>query len=262
MAPVEFTFDWYRSFLRDLIDAGYRFRSYDEALDPGSVVLRHDVDLSPERSLQVARLEADLDVTSTFFFLLSSPMYNPLDAPTREAIRSIEALGHDVGLHFSTHQYWPASDPPAESSLGDRVDEEHRILSALVDRPIGTISFHIPPEWVLRRRFPTFESTYEPRFFDEIGYVADSNQRWRESHPLADGLADRVQVLTHPGLWEPSDGRFDERVEAARNATRERVRAYTTDRFLEPGPPAELARLLRESETEQDRIRKQIYNRA
>lgn len=236
MAPVAFTYDWYRSFLRDLSADGYRFRSYDDELEPGSVLLRHDVDLSPDRALRVARLEADLGVTSTFFFLVSSPMYNPLDGPAREAIRSIEALGHDVGLHFSTHQYWPASDPPAESGLVDRVEGEQTVLSTVADRPVDTVSFHIPPDWVLERRFEGIASAYEPRFFDEIGYVADSNQRWRRTDPTAGDLPDRVQVLTHPGLWGPTDGRFRERVVAAKNDSQQRVREYADDRYLAPGP--------------------------
>lgn len=258
MSPVEFTYDWYRSFLGTLEDAGFQSRSYDEELDPGSVLLRHDVDLSPGRSLQIARLEADLGVTSTFFFLLSSPMYNPLDAPTREAIRSIEALGHDVGLHFSTHQYWPASDPPTESALADCIERERRVLATVADRPVDTVSFHIPPEWVLRRRFSGFESTYEPRFFDEIGYLADSNQRWREAHPMADDLPDRLQVLTHPGLWGPADGQFGERVVAARNDSQERVREYADDRYLDSGPVGRSDRDVRGVPTEQGQPSKQL----
>lgn len=235
MAPVAFTYDWYRSFLRDLSAAGYRFRSYDEDPEPGVVLLRHDVDLSPKRALRIARLEGALDVTSTFFFLVGSPMYNPFDGPTREAIRSIGSLGHDVGLHFSTHQYWPASGPPGESALADRVEAERSALGTIVDRPVETVSFHIPPDWVLERRFEAFESTYEPRFFDEIGYVADSNQRWRDEPPEAADLPERVQVLTHPGLWGTVDGGFRERVVAATNDARSRIGEYADDRYLDGG---------------------------
>ena len=256
MAPVAFTYDWYRSFLRDLLDDGYRFRAYDEAVEADSVLLRHDVDLSPQRSLRVAEIEADLGVSSTYFFLLGSPMYNPLDRPTREAIRSIESLGHDVGLHFSTHQYWPAADPPPEADLVERVEDELAVLSTVAERPTETVSFHIPPEWVLRRRFDGVESTYEPRFFDEIGYLADSNQRWREEHPLATDPPECLQVLTHPGLWGPVDGEFRERVVAAENEASRRVREYGDDRYLASGPVGEIDDRAREPGTDPVRTRK------
>lgn len=261
MAPVAFTYDWYRSFLRDLSAGGYRFRAYDEELEPGAALLRHDVDLSPRRALRIAHVEADLGVTSTFFFLLSSPMYNPLDRPVREAIGTIQGLGHDVGLHFSTHQYWPASDPPGESTLVERVEGEQRILSTVAERPIDTVSFHIPPDWVLERRIEGLESTYEPRFFDEIGYVADSNQRWRDAYPMADGLPDRVQVLTHPGLWGPVDGGFRERVVAAKNDSRQRVGEYADDRYLDPGPVERPERDAGSSDGGADRPRTQLGRR-
>ena len=45
MGEVGFTYDWYRTFLADLRERGRRFRSYDDTLTAGDVLLRHYVDL-------------------------------------------------------------------------------------------------------------------------------------------------------------------------------------------------------------------------
>ena len=234
LSEVEFTLDWYRRFLERLRADGYRFLSFQDDVDRDGVFLRHDVDLSVRGALDVARLEADLDVTSTYLFLLTSPLYNTLEAEQRGRIQEISSLGHDVGLHFSTHQYWSKEDPPRTDDLLERIADERSVLDAMLDTDVvSTVSFHIPPEWVLDRSFDGIRSTYEPALFSDIGYVADSGQRWRESPPKIDDFPDTLQVLTHPGLWGDDDEPFERRIEQATDDAVARVRFHTHREFID-----------------------------
>ncbi|MFB6165582.1 MAG: hypothetical protein ABEJ31_10525 [Haloarculaceae archaeon] len=228
---ASFTFDWYGDFLDDLRGAGRSFADYDRPLADGDVILRHDVDLSPRNALRIGRMEARRDVRATYFFLVSSPLYNPLHRPVRRVIEELESLGHDVGLHFSTHQYWP--DEPPESALVDRVESEWCVLDRVADDPTDAVSFHRPPEWVFRRAFDAFESTYAERFFTDIGYYGDSNQRWRAEGPAVETLPDRVQILTHPGLWGETDAGFVDRVRSVADRRLGRTRRFVDDQFVE-----------------------------
>ena len=213
---VNFTYGWYRSLLRRLSSTGYEFRSFADPLGDGDVVLRHDVDLSLDAAVAMARIEADMGVESTYCVLLSSPLYNPFEGEQRTNIREIASLGHDVGIHFSTHQYWAKDDPPTDAALRDRVAAERSAFDAVIDADAApAVSFHIPPDWVLDRGFDGFRSAYEPALFSEIGYVADSGQRWREDPPRIAELPDALQVLTHPGLWGDEDASFERRIERA-----------------------------------------------
>lgn len=212
LGDVAFTHRWYRLFLERLLEEGYEFRAFTDRLEGGDVVLRHDVDLSVEAAVRMARLEAEMDVRSTYCVLLTSPLYNPFERPHREALREIDALGHDVVLHFSTHTYWSADDSPSNEAIERRVKEERSILEALVPSS-RTVSFHRPPPWVLDREFESFTSTYAPAYFSDIGYLADSSQRWREEPPRIDALPETLQVLAHPGLWDTEDGTFERRIE-------------------------------------------------
>lgn len=232
MTASGFTFDRYRELLTTLKRDGRQFKTYDEPMGDGGVLLRHDVDLSPERALQMARIEADLDITSTYFVLCSTPMYNPRSERLRSVVQALEQLGHDVGLHFSTHQYWQADAPPAEAELTARVEEERALLDDVAADVAETVSFHVPPEWLLERTFEDIESTYEPRFFGDIDYVADSNQRWRDSPPVVDEFGAKVQLLVHPGLWGDDDATFDERVHQAESASIVEVTDYATRTHL------------------------------
>lgn len=232
LPDVAFTYEWYRQFLDRLARSGCRFCDYEDTLQSDDVLLRHDVDLSPTRAVHVAGIEARRGIESTYFFLVSSPLYNPLTAEVRDCIQRISDLGHDVGLHFSTHQYWDLGTEPDEADLANRVDDEMRVLERVVD-PIDTVSFHIPPDWALRRTFEGFESTYEPRFFTDIEYVADSDQRWRSDPPLTSGVPGKVQVLTHPGLWGVTDAPFDQRVSRAVDETGGTASQYVRTRYLD-----------------------------
>ena len=231
---IEFTHRWYRRFLHELRANGYQFRPFSAPPGHGDIVLRHDVDLSVDAALTMAHIEADLGIESTYCVLLTSPLYNPNEATHRAALREIESLGHDVALHFSTHQYWPAAEPPSTAEIERRVSEEQSTLESIVS-PSATVSFHRPPAWVLDREFEAFRNTYAPKFFGEIGYVADSSQRWREEPPTIDSFPERAQLLTHPGLWGRTDGSFTDRIAAATDAAASHADRTAREQFLDGG---------------------------
>jgi len=232
LGTVEFTHRWYRDLLERLGDLGYDFRAFGAAPEPGTAFLRHDVDLSPAAALRMARIEAEHDISGTYCFLVSSPLYNPLEATHRDHLREIEALGHEIGLHFSTHEYWP-DERPDRAELYSRIADERAVLDRITTDPVSTVSFHIPPDWVLGESFEGFHNTYAPAYFDEIGYVADSSQRWRTEPPTLSELPDSVQVLTHPGLWAGSDATFRARVERAVSESCTHARQKARREFVE-----------------------------
>lgn len=209
---VRFTYEWYCTFLDRLRADDYEVRSFGDALGNGDVVIRHDVDLSLEAALAMARIEAERDVQATYCVLVTSPLYNVLDAKWREHVDTIESLGHDVELHFSTHEYWRNGNRPTEAELERRVAEERAVLETVTSDPVDTVSFHIPPDWALGREFEGFRNTYAPAYFDQIEYIADSGQRWRDEPPTLDDDGPK-QILVHPGLWGTEDGTFEERIE-------------------------------------------------
>lgn len=232
---VEFTYSWYQEFLDRIRDAGYDIRRFSDGVEPGSVVVRHDVDLSIRDALRMALLEADRGIETTYCFLLTSALYNALEREQREQIREIESLGHEVALHFSTHEYWDADEEPPGDELSRRIEEERTVLDALISGTTETVSFHCPPEWVLNRELADVRNAYSPAYFEEMTYVADSGQRWRASPPVVDDFGESAQVLTHPGLWSESDGSFEDRVERAVTASSRHANAKAQREFVPDG---------------------------
>ena len=68
-------------------------------------VLRHDIEFSIDRALEMARIEHDdLGVHSTYTVQLRNNTYNALSQKNIEAIQEIEEMGHYIGLHQNPPQ--------------------------------------------------------------------------------------------------------------------------------------------------------------
>jgi hypothetical protein len=206
-------------------------------LDPRQrhMFVRHDVDLCPERALEIGRREAVLGVRSTFYFLVSTPLYSTASASTRRILAELLSLGHEIGLHFDVEQY---ADRP--ESLDAAAEHECAILECCIGRSVRSISFHRPAPALLNRPglIAGRRHCYEPAFFSEIGYISDSNGGWHHGHPLnhcavREGRA--IQLLTHPIWWcndppmataEIMDRLFEARRDALQASLAGTVKAY------------------------------------
>ncbi|MDL5362732.1 hypothetical protein [Halalkalicoccus sp. NIPERK01] len=229
--PVEFTYDWYERFLAELLDAGYTPAGYDDSLASGGMIVRHDIDFSPRKALRMGEIEADLGVEATYFVLLTCPLYNVFYKPVRTVLQELQSMGHTVGVHFSTHQYW--NGEAAANVVTERVLAEREALSSAVGDVSEAVSFHRPDEWLFRRSFEGFISTYEERFFTDIAYLGDSNQRWRDQHPLADDRPEKLQILTHPGLWGAEDADFETRLAGELDRELDRTRRFMHEQLVD-----------------------------
>ncbi len=94
---LDFTLITYQQLLDALTAAGYAFQSFEEFVGspkPRTVVLRHDVDRAPRRALAFARLQAERKIRGSYYFRIAPESFD------EEIIRSIAALGHEIGYHY------------------------------------------------------------------------------------------------------------------------------------------------------------------
>ena len=169
---------------REIVEAaqagGYRFAHFDGAPTEGSVILRHDVDLSLDAAVRMAELENDAGAAATYFLMTESVFYNLDSSEGVVAIGRLRELGHRVGLHA----VYPRLD------LDDRFD------------PV--VAWHNPDPEFMREPLDGAVNVMQPEYFDPDHYRSDSNQHWRSGCPheeLAAGSFEWLQLLTHPEIW-------------------------------------------------------------
>lgn len=205
----EFSLTGYRALITRFRNLRYQFLSFtDNNLQQNArhLLLRHDVDICLARAVVLARLEAELHLSSLYCVLLTSELYNPFSKKNISRIRELATLGHEVGLHFDVSIYDDPERPFAPERLTEYVSAEAERLAEISGIPVRVMSFHKPAKLLqgLAERIAGLIHTYEPRFFSEIGYVSDSGGEWRYGHPfehpkVRDGAA--LQLLTHPVWW-------------------------------------------------------------
>jgi hypothetical protein len=170
----------YRELLEAAKAGGYRFGRFGSDSLSGTVLLRHDVDLSLPAALEMAELEAEHDVHATYFVMTQSVFYNLASPEGIAALERLRELGHAVGLH----------------ALYPNVDLDGRF------DPV--ISWHNPKPEYMSEPVPGVVSAYAEPYFAPETYRSDSNQHWRAGCPhdeLRQGAFPWLQLLVHPEIW-------------------------------------------------------------
>jgi hypothetical protein len=202
---TRFDFAGYGDLISDLRRAGYRIRMFDECASPdrGDLLLRHDVDYCLSTAVGMASIEADLGITSTWFILVRSPLFNPFGAGERELLRSLRHKGGRIGLQFDASYYPEAADVDA---LAQEAEDEIAALEIASAGPVVAVSFHKPPPCLRDFAAPFAGRPHcsEPRFVRDIIYCSDTLAEFSYGEPLEHARSTdlrAMQLLTHPIWW-------------------------------------------------------------
>jgi hypothetical protein len=196
----DFTHQNYIELLAGITESGRKvvsFRDISEE-DDSFVILRHDVDFSLQKALDMARLDNEAGATSTFFILLTAPYYNPLSEEGVKIIRQIAGLGHECGLHYDCTGFELLS----EEQRQDRIKTFAASLADATGVPINSVAQHKPAKSKITLQFPAYTNAYDDKYFKEIAYISDSRGRFR--HDDVQGFIKqnkRCQLLIHPIWW-------------------------------------------------------------
>ncbi len=191
----------YGDLVQSALDGGYRPVGFETEPTQGVRYLRHDVDLSLDAALQMARLEAALGASATYFLMTASVFYNLDSTEGKAAIAELRSLGHRDGLH--------AEYP--EAQLDDRFD------------PV--VAWHNPDPEYMTAPIEGAINVMQPSRFDPATYRSDSNQHWRSGDPRDELRASAftwLQLLIHPEIWAYPGTRMGETMRSMLDAERER----------------------------------------
>ena len=175
-------------------------------------VLRHDIEFSIDRAYELAKIENELGVSSTYTVQVRNNTYNALSEKNIELIQKIKSLGHQIGLH---------QNPPLMEieKLGSYIMTDIHLLEHFYGFEIDRFAFHRPKKEFLASYINLKDkiNCYGKNFFHyfdekpdklDVLYLSDSNHDWKFGYPLDFDFSkvDKLQLLTHPYSWTEKGG--------------------------------------------------------
>ena len=98
---MDFTLQKYTELLQALKEYPFRFFTFEyycahkSELDKEHfIILRHDVDLKAENSLETAKIEHSFGIPASYYFRVVEQSNKP------EIIKEIVGMGHEIGYHY------------------------------------------------------------------------------------------------------------------------------------------------------------------
>ncbi|WP_010283361.1 polysaccharide deacetylase family protein [Bacillus timonensis] len=173
-------------------------------------VIRHDVEFSVERAFEMAKIESELGVKSSYMFQIRNNAYNLFSSENINMVRQIKEMGHHIGLHV--HLKMVEEFESIESYILNDV----QVMEAFLNIPVDRFSYHRPPKDILKLkvRINNLINTYDDIYFDlkedednfenvRIKYFSDSMHQWKYGYPSEEEIKKykKIQLLVHPYSW-------------------------------------------------------------
>ncbi len=176
---MDFTIKKYKELLKSLNEQNYTFQTFREFIekpDSKSIMLRHDVDLLPYNSLQIANIQAELNIKGVYYFRAVPESWD------ESVIRQISELGHEIGYHYEC-----LTKTHGDLEAGIK-DFENNLIALRKITPVFTICMHGSPMskydsknlWK-KYNYRDFGIIGEPYFdvdFKEVFYLTDTGRSW------------------------------------------------------------------------------------
>lgn len=199
---LDFTIKKYSQMLKAFISRGYHVITFEDycnhknslELNEKYVVLRHDVDLKAGNSLAIAKVEQSIGIKATYYFRIVEQSNQP------EIIKSIAAMGHEIGYHYEDMTI-------CEGDIRTAISHFEKWLSYFRQYyPVKTICMHGSPRSRFDGRdlwkkydYHDYGIIGEPYFdvdFSKFFYLTDTGRRW-------DGFAVSVRdkIPKYQDVW-------------------------------------------------------------
>ena len=177
----DFTLDTYKTLCISILDSPFQIKNVKnfleiEEFDRNIVIMRHDVDSKPLRSLKMAELETSLGISSTYYFRYVKSTFKP------SIIRKIFDLGHQIGYHYEVLSKSKGNHTKAIQMFSEQLDKFRQIA------PVDTICMHGSPMykwneldlWNLYdfKDYQILGEAFTSLDFNKIHYFTDTGRTW------------------------------------------------------------------------------------
>jgi hypothetical protein len=161
------------------------------------IILRHDIDFDTSYAVDMAKIENEKKIKSTYFFLMRDVFYDLYSKKTASDLNKIKQYGHEIGLHINPYNY---SNKKNKIEL---LKSDLNYFKKFYKTNLTSISFHQPSVY----KFKDLEikikfSSYDRILMKYFKYFSDSSMKFNFKF-FQNSLArkNNIQLLIHPIWW-------------------------------------------------------------
>ena len=189
---MDFTIKKYIQLLNQLKEHGYAFITYSDYCTGNCpdryVIMRHDADLKPLNSLEIAKLEKQFGTKASYYFRTVPGSWD------EKVVKEISQMGFEVGYHYESL-----------STCGGNMEAAYRDFCKNLERlrelaEVRTVCMHGSPRSLYDSKdlwkkydFRDLGIIGEPFLttdFSELLYLTDTGRRW-DGHKVS--LRDKIE---------------------------------------------------------------------
>lgn len=180
----EFTFGKFKELLNQFRNSYFSILAYNDFLnynyEKKVLILRHDVDRFPKQTLQMARMEAEMGISSTYYFRIVPSVFQ------EKYLKEIAELGHEIGYHYEDLTLCKGNYEKAINSF------ERNLAKVRKYYPVKTICMHGSPAspWDNKKiwkrhdykKFGIIADTSLDIDYDKVFYITDNGFGWNRTN--------------------------------------------------------------------------------
>jgi len=197
--PRDFTFEMYRDLCSTILSSGFLTTTVNDFLIKPSdntkrLILRHDVDSLPKQALEMAIIESEFNIKSTYYFRIKNSVFD------KKIIKKIYNLGHEIGYHYEVLASNKGDKKKALNEFKINLGKFREIS------PITTICMHGSPlsSWTdsdlwLDNNFRDYGILGEAFLsinYNSVRYFTDTGRRWNgNKYNVRDKVSSRLKNI-------------------------------------------------------------------
>lgn len=229
MNNFDFTLKKYEKLCKAIADSKYCNLTFEKYFKNGDkqnehyLILRHDVDEDCKYALDLAIVERQFNLKSTYYFRMKKQTYKP------EIIDKIVSMNHEIGYHYETVDKCRGDVNAAIAMFSDEISnfrQRYNINTACMHGNVLT-EYDNKSIW-LHEKLSTFNLIGEPYIsldYSKFVYFSDSGRTWNNNnwkkfkdkinvaasfYPrntndlikiVENGEPDNICILAHPERW-------------------------------------------------------------
>ena len=182
MIDLDFTLKKYKELCQTMVYSEYVLLTVHKYLtqeySDKCIILRHDVDRAVKRALDMAQLEHEYDIASTYYFRHTEDVFRP------EIMQKIADMGHEIGFHYEVMDKAKGDAEKAIEIFKQELEDMRKVTD------VTTVCMHGNPFALWSNRdlwekydLKDFRIIGEPYLsidYNKVLYLTDTGRTWAD----------------------------------------------------------------------------------